>query len=269
MENLWIERENRAARGEPYVNGYRKNLSARAHCHEEIETVTVLSGEVDALIDGRSVTMREGEIWVILPGEVHSYTTRTASCTHLMKLYAPSEFLSLRVWERGRITETDPYYGDFRETVEMIVREDAEREAGYSYALASATDRFTMLILRCLSPERVSERAQKEIGTNRDFLARFEVYLEKHYAEQITLDGAAAYMHYSRYYFAHRFAQITGETFFDYVTQFRLERARTALQSGRNVLETALACGFGSARSLHRAFKKHYGIAPVEVKKRK
>lgn len=266
MREIWIERENRATRDEPYVDGDRKNLCARAHCHEEIEVVLVRSGAVDATVDGTAVTVRSGEILIVLPGEVHHYVSREPSRSHVMKLYAPPDFLTLRVGDARRILQGYPHYEAFRSAVETIVSEHEARNAGYKYAIASESSRMLLLVVRCLCPVRVSEREQKEIHAHVDFLTRFEGYLETHYSEPITLDGAASYMHYSRYYFAHRFSEITGTTFLDYVTQFRLERARIDLKNGKNVLETALACGFGSVRSFHRAFKKHYGVSPVTQK---
>lgn len=48
-----------------------------------------------------------------------------------------------------------------------------------------------------------------------------------------------------------------------YYLRIRLERARELLrETGRSVLEVALACGFGSCASLSRAYSRHYGMPP-------
>lgn len=266
MQEPFLERENRATREYPYVEAERRNLGARAHVHEEIEIVLVRSGTVEATVGGRTVTLTEGAVLIVMPEEVHAYASRGESLSVLLKLYAAPELFLLRLGEAGTVPADSPYAGAFRLPIETVAAEDRTRAVGYPYAVAAEVNRLTAAILRYLSPVRITERAKKDLLAGREFLARFDEFLESSYRAPISLDLAAAEMHYSRYYFAHRFTEITGQTFLDYVTLFRLEKARAALESGANVLDTALECGFGSARSFHRAFRKHYGIAPVEVK---
>ncbi len=48
-----------------------------------------------------------------------------------------------------------------------------------------------------------------------------------------------------------------------YYLQLRLAHARELLRdTGRSVLEVALACGFGSSASLSRAYRRQYGLPP-------
>ena len=266
MQEPFLERENRATREYPYVEGERHNLGARAHVHEEIEIVLVRSGTVDATVGGRSLTLTEGTVLIVMPTEVHGYASCGETLSVVVKLYAAPELFLLRLGETGIVPASSPYADAFRLPIETIVAEDRTRAVGYPYAVAAEVNRLTAAILRYRSPVRITERARKELLVGREFLTRFDAFLESAYREPISLDAAAAEMHYSRYYFAHRFTEITGQTFLDYVTLFRLEKARAALENGASVLDTALECGFGSARSFHRAFRKHYGIAPVEAK---
>lgn len=53
-----------------------------------------------------------------------------------------------------------------------------------------------------------------------------------------------------------------------YYLRLRLEHARELLHdTGRSVLEVALACGFGSTASLSRAYRRHYGLPPSRDRK--
>lgn len=258
-----LERENRATREYPYIEGARKNLGARVHCHEEIEMICVLSGTVDVTVDGVTEPYRDGDVCIVMPGEAHAYHTREASLTYVMKLYTPSAFCTLRLGER-RLAPGNAAYPRFRAALDTIVREDTVRDAGSAYAVAAETNVLLLMILRTLTPVRISEREQKELRANAAFLETFEVFLDAHYAEPLALDTAAAAMHYSRYYFAHRFRAVTGQSFLEYVTEYRLEKARAALLGGKRVVDVAFECGFGSLRSFYRAFRRYYGASPAE-----
>lgn len=260
------EHENEATRDVPFVQIGRVGLSARAHYHTEIEVVLLLDGSVEATVDGETVLLSKDDILITMPGEVHGYARHNALRCHLMKLYADAPLYTKRIGSRRRITQSDPYYIPFREAIEMITLESEVRAEGYSYVIAAESNRILSMVLRFLSPVSISEETERALLKKRSFLTEFDRFLSEHYREPITLSDAAEYMHYSRYYFAHSFTRITGQTFLDYVTLFRLEKAKALLQSGSGVLNAAMECGFGSVRSLHRATKKYYGAAPSLMK---
>jgi AraC family transcriptional regulator, activator of mtrCDE len=73
--------------------------------------------------------------------------------------------------------------------------------------------------------------------------------------------AAACYM--SRATFARLFAQLSGMTPADVLTQLRMARAATALLHGeRPVGDVALEVGYQSEAAFNRVFKRHYGMGP-------
>ena len=267
MKEAFLERENPATRESPYVEFDRKDLGARAHLHGEIEVVLVVEGEVEAVVDGRPYLLTEGMVLIVTSGVVHSYVTRGGSRSVLLKLYADKELARLRLCD-CTVAEEHAHYAELRDAICAAADEYREKRAGYRYAVSSAVDRGLMCLFRYLDTFTESDREEAARRRSGSFLADFDAFLGERYRESITLELAASEMHYSRYYFAHRFTEVTGQTFLEYVTLYRLERAAEALRSGTSVLDTALECGFGSVRSLHRAFKRHYGCAPNAMKGR-
>ena len=267
MQEAYFEEENSATREDPYLDIARRNLGARAHIHAELEVICVVSGEVEAVIGGEKRTIGSGEICIVMPWVPHSYGrgSGTESVSHVMKLYASEELMAYRLGDPV-IAPSQPHYTDLRIPIDTIVSEACGKQAGYGYAISAQAIMLHVAILRYLSPIEVTGRGEAEALCNRQFLCEFDRFLELHYRDPITLDGAAAYMHYSRFYFAHRFTEITGQSFLDYVTLFRLEKARALLENGSSVLDTALLCGFGCTRSFSRAFRKHFGCAPSSLK---
>ncbi len=91
--------------------------------------------------------------------------------------------------------------------------------------------------------------------------------IERCYADDLTLDDAAAAAGLSSSYLSRLFKQETGTNFKDYLTTYRLERARSALKDPRRkVYEIAEEVGFKDQRYFSEVFKKRYGCSPLEFR---
>ena len=92
-------------------------------------------------------------------------------------------------------------------------------------------------------------------------------YIEKHYAEEITLEQLAGTVHLSPGYLSRLFHKKTGVTFRSYINRTRVENAARMLRaSHRGVNDIALDCGFCNLSHFHRVFKEHTGMTPREAR---
>ena len=70
--------------------------------------------------------------------------------------------------------------------------------------------------------------------------------------------------------FVQRLFEQDGTTFSEYVLAQRLARAHGVLSDPRRdaerISEVALDCGFGDVSYFNRAFRRHYGAAPSDVR---
>lgn len=90
-------------------------------------------------------------------------------------------------------------------------------------------------------------------------------YLERHYAELVSLDDVARELQVSPYYLSHVFSEESDFSLFSYLTSLRMEKAQALLREGRmNVSEVATAVGYESANYFSKVFKKHCGESPRE-----
>jgi AraC-like DNA-binding protein len=69
----------------------------------------------------------------------------------------------------------------------------------------------------------------------------------------------------SRSHFSRLFHRQLGQTLVDYRSRLRVDRVRASLRDDSNLLELALAAGFGSYAQFHRAVKRHCGCSPREL----
>lgn len=92
-------------------------------------------------------------------------------------------------------------------------------------------------------------------------------YIENHYMENITLEGAASKIFMNPYYFSSFFKKHTQMNFKQYLTEIRMKEAvRLLLQSDLMVYEIAERVGYNNSRQFSDMFKKFYGKLPQEYK---
>ena len=92
-------------------------------------------------------------------------------------------------------------------------------------------------------------------------------YLNKNYAENITLDVLADYAGFSRYTLSRMFSRHTGATFIQYLNARRVDMAAEMLsQSDLPVTQVALRVGFGSIATFNRVFRTQKGCTPSQYR---
>ena len=118
---------------------------------------------------------------------------------------------------------------------------------------------------RC-RPELAGGVAEAELR----MVERALAFMRAHHDEHLALAGLGRSLAMSPSHFARRFRAATGVPPMRALADVRAERAEILLATtGRGVLEVAFACGFGSASSLVRAFRRRTGTTPAAWRARK
>jgi two-component system response regulator YesN len=104
-------------------------------------------------------------------------------------------------------------------------------------------------------------------GKEAQQLVTVKAYIENHYMENITLEGAASKIYMNPYYFSSFFKKHTQMNFKQYLTEIRMKEAvRLLLQTDLMVYEIAERVGYNNSRQFSDMFKKHFGKLPQEYK---
>lgn len=115
-----------------------------------------------------------------------------------------------------------------------------------------------------LAIRRIREEREHHTWT---VLDRALTYIHEKLQEDISLEDVAELVHLNPHYFSKVFKQQTGETFIDYVTRLRIERAKELISEGHlSLKEVCYLVGYKDPNYFSRVFKKVTGVTPTEYR---
>jgi two-component system response regulator YesN len=106
-------------------------------------------------------------------------------------------------------------------------------------------------------------RAQRHNRT----IEKATAFIQAHYAEDISLEDTARHVQMNATYFSSYFKLETGSSFVEYVTQFRMEKAKSLMMEPQlRLYEIAQMVGYQEVKYFSRLFKKKMGVTPAEYR---
>jgi transcriptional regulator GlxA family with amidase domain len=144
-----------------------------------------------------------------------------------------------------------------------MVEDDLDRDAALTIA------RHLVLFLRRPGNQSQFSATLAARMPARPGLREVQRYAVENIAADLTVEALAQRAHMSSRHFARSFRAEVGLTPARYVERLRLEAARRRLEESREpVAAVALACGFGTAETMRRAFLRALGVGPAEYRRR-
>ncbi|MDR1952859.1 MAG: AraC family transcriptional regulator [Clostridiales Family XIII bacterium] len=272
---------NRTEETIPYILFYDKGKTfVPEHWHNEIEIVYALRGGVCVVINGTEYKLKEKEIVFLLPGDTHSYLN-THDHERMVILFslalfafpdAPNTKPTMII---NRLKAVSRWSGHWTEEHREAAREILDRLAKINTPVRLERDleiraRLTDLILLIceedasvepILSDNVAEKAMRNMAT-------LFSYIESNYASYISLEAASQIMWFAPGYFTRYFKKYTGVTFMEYLTNFRISKAKEMLiDTVKPVIQIAEETGFSSIKTFNRRFKDQVGVSPSEYRK--
>ena len=170
------------------------------------------------------------------------------------------------------VIQIDPWQGDGAEwiasTLRMVAREAVRPGPGGDIVITRLADVLVVQVIRTWLEADASRDGW--LAALRDpQLGRALAAVHREPSEPWTLARMAGVAGMSRSGFAARFAQLVGEPPMAYVTDWRMQLARSLLRErDASVSEIARRVGYGSEASFGRAFKRAFGAPPGRLRQR-
>ncbi|NRF90088.1 response regulator [Paenibacillus frigoriresistens] len=122
--------------------------------------------------------------------------------------------------------------------------------------------RFTTTISGYLDELRIKRK-----GKLKDPVEEAKHYIETHLAEEVSLEEVADFIGLNPSYFSQLFKQSTAETFVQYRTRRRMEKAKKLLQQPQwRITDISGEVGYADHPHFTKTFKKYEGCLPSEYR---
>jgi len=92
-------------------------------------------------------------------------------------------------------------------------------------------------------------------------------FVEENYQRKADSTEAAALVNLTPAAFCRYFKRTTGQTFTNFMNQYRITQAKKFLMMGKNVTETCFECGFENLSHFNRSFRRYAGENPSVFRK--
>ena len=141
----------------------------------------------------------------------------------------------------------------------------------FDYAVGAIRTGGEDYLLKPVGETELREILQKFVNVETDttrplspFEAELTVWVQQHYAEDMALEDAAESMGMSPFYFSRQVKAVTGKTFLDFFTSYRIEKAKKRLTSTElSVSEVARSVGYPDSNYFAKVFKRTVGCTPT------
>ena len=257
------------------------------HIHNEFELFLVLRGEGVAKIKSHTYDIKEGDIYLINSGEVHSYARNPANdildskkdnaplflfvqiSNHCLREYFPqirtTVFNSCNL--RDYLSEAE-----VKEVTDLLVQSAKAYFLEENLYPLKVLGNISKVIMRCYQrvPYEIISEAQKNNLKQKNLrIERIISYIDANFETQIRLQDLAEQENLSPTHFSHLFTSLFGVTFQDYVNIKRMEQCiRLMPNKEKTLLEISYESGFSDPKYMNRMFIKHFGYTPKEYRRR-
>lgn len=247
------------------------------HWHTELELAFITRGKSIHYVDGNRIEAGPGNLVVVNSESVHNIIPDTSVYDGSNRELAVIIIISFE-YVKSLIGDAEALYflqpqgtvSDELREILMKISEYANWKEREPYDELYIKGLISMLIFQlCKNGVEKREHAlpvnfQRNVERLRGVIS----YIEQHYKEPMCQAEVAAKFYFSREYFSRFFKKSTGYTFVEYVTMYRVNKARLELlDTSKNILDVALENGFSDSRRFINAFRKQYGTTPLQYRK--
>lgn len=261
------------------------DLNVQEHWHDCLEFQFVLEGKAEQIVNGKRYMTKEGDLTVILGGDIHATRGRRGQRIRILVLkFMPSLFergsggkkdggaekygryLYSFLSKREVVPELTQVQREYLDTLFCgIAREMEEKQDGYELMIKGEI----FLLMGYLQREKILEPYrggwQQEGPCDMERILHF---MEENYEQDISLREVADSLHMNYSYTSRYFKKTTGRNFKEYLDFIRVSEANRLLAEGRkSITEISIRCGFNGPQAMNRVYGKVTGISPSGMRR--
>ena len=258
---------------------YPDHFFVDLHWHHSIEIISIVKGSY--LLE--TYRLNAGDICFLNSGDLHRITGLEPDTLHDVLIFDPhileftypdelqeqvvAPFLNHEQIFRNILPPTDPFHPAAAPLINRLMKLSMERKANWYLSCKL----LLIELLSLLTSTQFLQQADAAwSASDKQKISRYKKvvsYMEKHYAEHISLDDLAELVSCNSQYLCRFFREITGYTPIQYLVSYRIDRACELLaDTTMPVLEISMECGFDNVSYFIRKFRQLKGCTPNQFR---
>lgn len=253
----------------------------RLHQHDVTEILIFLDGECEFFCEGKSYSLRRGDVVFVPPYAVHQAIVKNFDNYERIIISVSKVLLDDFVSSSPEMKEDIVYQKmqgtyvlhlhskNFTHVLTLVQKVTRRLDMEESPASFSVNYLVYQVLQEIFKPTSSMPSLSKKSVLDQRLVSILE-YIESHLTDpDLSLDHVAAHFHLNKYYFSHYFKNNMNLPFYRYVLLKRLSYAVTMIKQNQTSIEKiAMKCGFSDYSSFYRLFKKEYNLSPKKLQKR-
>lgn len=262
------------------VRVYHNNVteSYPIHWHNAMEVIMPIKNCYYIEIGGIKFTINEGDILLIPPGELHALSApSTGERLIIMMDYSLMCNLkgmdsALRTFHPYKLIEGTVEPELASTLTEILYDIEGEYFSRKHFREARIYSQLINCFVHIGRESKVTDRQFANVTSNKqhEYVEKFLRvcnYINDHCTEDVSVEQLADIAGFSRFHFARLFKQFTNVSYYEYLTQKRIEHAEKLLITPDvSITEVAMQSGFNSLSTFNRVFKNMKHCTPSEYK---
>jgi AraC-like DNA-binding protein len=251
------------------------------HFHNDLEVVYVLGGSVRMKNGYYNYILKEGDIFILNPREIHSFENNGEK-NMVMMLQMDTEYFSHyydnlknSFFVTDMEDDSDESLDLLRSILARIMMEVMEKGCGHEAKIIENTHNllsnlfadFQYYLMEDGKFVNGTKHKGNKILAGR--LSRITDYMYANYTRKLTLSEIAEREHLSIYYLSHVIKEATGLSFQELLSFIRVEESeKFLLGSNKKIGAIADETGFSAVRYYIKHFERWFGMHPLEYRKK-
>ena len=251
------------------------------HRHLYLEVFIYLSGKIQYVIEGKTYTLERGDIILIGPDDLHHPIYDEGEPYERIVLYYYPKFMnSFPLDEENRldkcfqeasknsahILRLQPH--QINKLFDIIANIKHEAQTSHFAGRQMIKNYFIQFLIKLnryyafysLNPEVVEISFDVKID-------KIVQYINENLSEELSLDSLAKEFYMSKYYLLNEFKKYTGFTVHNFISKKRLLLSKMLLSQGKSLKSVVGDSGYNDYSNFLRAFKKEFGVSPMNFVK--
>lgn len=265
-----------------YMINTTGNLFVTFHWHKEIELIYLYSGTLTLWIESEEYHLTPGDIYFINSEMLHQFSSSDKTTCYYAYVF-PLESLQFAMSDYSQtyveplLTHTvlfpyfvpmdSPVYKNILSEVQELIHINENKTLGYELITKACIFKMIGYLIHAKLLYTPTLLIHSGTSKKSDIKKQILSYIQKNYAKPICLEDLAELSHMSPKYFCYYFKQNFSMTFIEYLTRYRIEKARILLRNtGLSVMEIGFSVGYENFSYFIRTFKRIVGITPAKYR---